>query len=127
VALPPGSWSVIGARAGEIARPLALSPKGALARCIFEPVWAISVGPERKSAVLCLAKRPPPPAVVASARAGRLDTAAAAWASLVYQAAVRRGRLGSMFADAEEEALWRVWRAYFRAARQLKRQWRSRR
>jgi hypothetical protein len=126
VTLPPGSWSVIGARPGEVARPHTESSRGGLARCAFEPVWAISVGPGRRSAVLGLTKHPLPPTTVGSVPTGRRQAAAVAWASLVYEAAVRRGLLGSMFNDAEAEAIRRVWYAYFRAARQLKRQWRSR-
>jgi hypothetical protein len=127
VTLPPGSWSVIGARAGEVTRPHAQSSRGSLVRCSFEPIWAISVGPGRRSAVLGLTRHPPPPEVVGSVRTRRRQTAAVVWASLVYEAAVRRGRLGSMFDDAQAEALRPVWLAYFQAARQLKRQWRSRR
>jgi hypothetical protein len=124
VALPPGSWTVIGARPEQVARG-ASSDMGTLVAAPFRPVWAVSLGPRRGAAVLCLTEHPPAPEVVNFGRARPgVSAAARAWASAIYDAHVRRPRLGWGGEPTPDVDLRAAWRSYWLASRALKRRWR---
>jgi hypothetical protein len=126
VALPPGPWTVIGPQPDQVAR-IPTSDRGTLVALSFQPVWAIALGARRGSSCLCLTGRPPSARTTQFGRA-RPDISAPArtWASVIYDAQVRRPRLGWLYEAGPGEDLWKAWRGYWLASRALRRRWRRR-
>jgi len=125
VALPRGSWTVIGIRPDEVAKG-AQTDNGTLLATTFRPVWAVSVGAGRGASVLCLADHPPAPVV---GQFGRVRPRASAspwtWASTIYEAHIRRPRIGWLYLANPDVDLQAAWRSYWPAARALKRSWKE--
>jgi hypothetical protein len=124
VALPPGLWTVIGARPDQVARG-ASSDRGTLVAAPFRPIWAVSLGTRRGATVLCLTQRPPAPEAVDFGRS-RPGAPASAWTSAVYDAHIRRPRLGWLCEAGPGVDLRAAWRSYWLASKALKRRWRRR-
>jgi hypothetical protein len=124
VALPPGSWMVLGSRHEESA-PFHSEPgePGILARVPFEPVWAVSSGQASRGAVvICFAPAGRQPAVVPARRRPHVGTRR--WADSIFGANIRRPHV-VMEEGQENEDLPRLWRTYVAAARQIKRRLRE--
>lgn len=125
VALPQGRWCVLGATPGEIA--VANSPgEGGLVTTHFVPVWGVSLGARRGASVLALTEHPPCPRPVRAA-ASRPAPALYSWVSTVYDAHIRRPRLGTVWSGADGAELRGTWSLYVKTAKTNKRQWRRRR
>jgi hypothetical protein len=126
VALPPGGWTVIGARPDQVARA-ACSDRGTLVAATFDPVWAVSVGGGPGATVLCLTDPPPTPQPVGFGRGRPHPPATArAWVATIYSAQIRRPRLGWACEKVGPDVQVRAaWRSYWLTARGLKRQWRG--
>ena len=62
VALPAGSWTVIGAHAGEAVPSQDAGRNGSLAYSTFQPQWALSAEDGQRPQVLCLSEDGRPPA-----------------------------------------------------------------
>ncbi len=124
VPLPPGRWSVIGARPDQVARGSSWD-RGTLVTVTFHPVWAVSMGTRRGASVLCLTEHPPAPDSVdfGSSRPAASATAWA-WTSAIYDANVRRPRFGWLCEPGADVELRAAWRRYWLASRNLKRRWR---
>jgi hypothetical protein len=120
VALPGGSWTVVGACPGEVCNGRAFL-RATLASCSFQPVWAIQVGggPGAKVAVLTT---PEPPSHVnprTLTHVNRED--ARRWANAISNANRRRRQfigLNGIIPDQRSEI---VWKQYAFAAKQIKR------
>src|SRR5205823_722748 len=61
IALPRGSWTLLGAVPGEVAHPTWQLRGAAVAVCAFPAVWAVDSGSGRGATVLCLIANPPTP------------------------------------------------------------------
>lgn len=124
VPLPPGRWSVIGARPDQVARGSSRD-RGTLVTVNFHPVWAVSLGTRRGASVLCLTEHPPDPDSVDFGSSRPAASAAAwAWTSAIYDANVRRPRFGWLCEPGADVELRAAWRRYWLASRNLKRRWR---
>lgn len=123
VALPRGSWTVLGARPDQVARATR-SDRGSLVSTPFQPVWAVSVGGGPGATVLCLAEGPSPPMALDPGRAWPRGSDAD-WVSTIYAAHIRRPRFGWLTEPAENVELKHRWRSYWLAARSLKRRERT--
>lgn len=122
VALPSGVWTVIGARPDQ-ATTVTCSELGAILTLPFLPVWAVTVGNRRGATVaLCLVDRPLAPDLRDFRRA--LSGALAmteAWSSAIYDAHVRRARLGWLYEVGAAAELRAAWQGYWLASKSLKR------
>lgn len=122
VALGQGAWHLLGAAPFQVAQADVAGRGGSLARCDFEPVWAVAASARRGPKVMQLSALPPKDIP------GRLRQSPAAqrWVAALYEASVRRPNLqpalGVDLAAAEA-----VWGRYVEAAKRIKRQWRARR
>jgi hypothetical protein len=121
VALPQGSWTLIGASPGEVCRSRGTYLRGTLASCPFEPIWAVQVGagPGAQVAVLSRPERPIDFDPRGRTRSGR--SAPARWANVIYDAAVRRPRFVGMNGMVAVEGTEFAWKLYVAAAKAIKR------
>jgi hypothetical protein len=128
IALPKGSWTVIGATPGEVKQIVCNSQQGTIIQCSFQAVWAIDVGPKSGATVLSLTKMLSRPQ---SAKGSKNITQKLSnqenWISVIYNAAIRRPCLGTIHDEDNDNRLVEVWKAYVQMARQLKRLYKRRR
>lgn len=120
VALPTGTWTVLGYSYGSLAvfRSGSSEP-GMLARTSFEPVWALSCGTNgRGSSVICFASGMQVPAKIE--KAYRPDETAWRWADAIFSANIRRPQVVSDNGGADA-GLRQGWGRYVEAAREIKR------
>ncbi len=127
VALPRGRWAVVGASPGESILADGGQWEGTVLLCPFRPVWAVSVGAGPGATVLSLTDSPPAPAPFRLAPGKRAHRSAEAWASCIYNAAIRRPLLGAAFSASPIPRHAEIWRMYMESARQVKRTLRARR
>jgi len=122
VALPPGSWCLLGAVPGEVATPAFQTEHGAVAACPFKAVWAIEIHSGHAARVLCLSL-----AHAGYNHSQRLPvrgTAArllSSWISTIYDAATRRVPVERLDGAANGQEVARAWSEYAQAARDIKR------
>lgn len=123
LALPAGSWTIVGAVPGQIARAKYGHRAGTIVESAFTPSWAIRIGPDGAANVLnVFAGAPPPPVVPTGLRLGALSTRGyLAWATEIYDVAVRHPRINSLTNDCESLAAAESWRSYARCASEIKR------
>jgi hypothetical protein len=126
VALPPGIWTVIGARPGEVAHTASGQwGAGSLVSCSFEPVWALCISTGPGAVIRCLAEYPPAP----NGQARRLPMpqrrAALAWANAVFDANIRRPTVVSGYGTGLDDRAGAAWVEYVNAARRIKRVFKS--
>lgn len=127
IALPPGPWVVIGAKAGQVATGTASSVGGFVAAS-FPPVWAVSTRAGRGAYVLRIAEHSAPPDAAELVHPGfRVAPDVRAWVLTVYNAHIRHPHLGWACEENVEIDLRAEWQRYWLAARALKRQWRRNR
>jgi hypothetical protein len=121
-ALPWGSWALIGSRPGTIVFALSRHRgQGIVARCPFDPVWAISVGLGRGSIVRALSEKPLAPEGVRRLSAGRMLQCVRAWTDAIYYAGMRHPAIGPPWWSAHCPDARDVWAAYVRTAKEIKR------
>lgn len=123
LALPAGRWTIVGAVPGQIARAKYGHRAGTIVESAFVPSWAIRVGPEGAAAVLnVFAGVPPAPVLPSGLRLGALSTRGyLAWATAIYDVAVRHPRIDSLTTDCGSLAIAESWKSYARCAGQIKR------
>lgn len=122
LALPRGSWTLVGAAPGEVANPVLRSPTGAVASCAFTAAWAIEAGAGPGARVLCLSIPAPPPRHVARRAPHGPSRGRLAWASAIYNAVIRRPRMAALDGASCSPDDCSVWAEYARVARDIKRQ-----
>lgn len=123
LALPAGSWTIVGAVPGQIARAKHGHRAGTIAETAFVPSWAIRVGPEGATVLHVFAGVPPAPVLPKGLRPGALSTHGYfSWATAIYDVAVRHPRIESLATDYESLAITESWKSYARCAGQIKRQ-----
>lgn len=133
VALPPGPWTLVGAKPGESEGAWAAS-EGTLVRPKFRARWAVRVGAGPGATALHLHDDYVPPhitdeqATPAVARRSwrRSRRSRRRWAETIYQAGIRRPQLMCAVGCRPSQLLVE-WRAAMRQARSVKREMRSRR
>ena len=122
VALPLGSWTVIGPRPGALAHAVSKSRgQGALACCAFSPVWAISFGSGPGAVVLSLSEQLCAPDRPSQYPAARSLRGIRVWADVVYNAHIRHPAFGASLKGALHPASFAVWAEYVRTAKEIKR------
>ena len=125
IALPPGPWIVIGSRPDEVTTATQ-SNRRTLITARFRPVWAVRVGMGRGADVLCLTTHPPSPKTRDFARLRpHISALSRVWVGAIYDASIRRPRIGWLYETAADIELRSTWRTYSMAARSLKRRWRQ--
>lgn len=127
MALPHGLWFVVGASPAESTIVDSGQWSGSVLNCSFNAVWAISVGSGPGAAALCLVDAPPLPEIFQPAYGKRERRCVEVWASSIYNAAIRRPRLGAAYGAAAIPHLAEIWASYVERARQIKRALRARR
>jgi len=86
-------------------------------------VWAIEFGSGTGARVVCLAKNPPRPKTLKLSTAKtQIPSEIERWTSLVYNAAIRRPKLASIYDEEKASNLQAAWKGYMQAAREIKRQ-----
>ena len=125
VVLPVGQWVLVGDRPDQVAYPTCDHWGGVIAACPFRGRWAIDVGGGPGATVLCLSDPPPPldPQEMHITRQNRRRCGT--WAARIYDAHVRRPRLGALDLSLEGPWVRRRWAEYAVAARALKRRLRK--
>jgi hypothetical protein len=121
IALPRGSWTLVGASPGEVWRLGGVSMWGTLASCPFHPIWAVQVaaGPGAQVAVLA---KPEPPKEFDVRRVSRsAHSKWEQWASVIYNANIRRPCFYGVDGMVSIEIMQLLWRQYAEAAKQIKR------
>ncbi|MGE3335744.1 MAG: hypothetical protein AB7I36_19025 [Rhodospirillaceae bacterium] len=123
LALPSGSWIVVGSTPGQVARPRYAIRQGVIVECNFAPAWAIRISADRGTTVLSVcAGAPPAPASIRGKTVGDLSSRVIFdWTSAIYSAAVRHPRIESVSADGDPVALAASWKAFAQCASQIKR------
>lgn len=127
IALPHGLWFVVGASPTESTMVDSGQWGGSVLNCPFNAVWAISVGSGPGAAALCLVDAPPLPEIYHLAYGKRARRCAEAWASSIYNAAIRRPRLSAAYGAVAIPHLAEIWASYVERAQQVKRALRARR
>ncbi|WP_445626706.1 hypothetical protein [Nostoc sp. DSM 114167] len=124
VALPPGNWTIIGANPGEVTQAAIYeSQQGIIVKSSFQAAWAIEFGSGTGARVVCLAKSPLSPKTLKfSIAKTQIPSEIERWTSLVYNAAIRRPKLASIYDEEKASNLQVAWKAYMQAAREIKRQ-----
>ena len=126
LALPRGSWTVLGALPGEVVVPAWQSRAGAVASCTFTPVWAVEAAAGPGATVLCLcAKAPSPGRPRSFPTYGRAGRSLLAWTSAIYNAQIRRPRMASLAGEDCGAEARSAWNEYAQAARSIKRRLRK--
>jgi hypothetical protein len=122
--LPQGSWRLIGAVPGEIARASSDSWSGFVPQCQFLPVWAVSLRRKQEAKAICLMQNPPVPKVSKFVPKQKLDVER--WVSLIHDAGVESLYLATLCSEQELEQLRDIWKSYEFAAGQIKLKWKFR-
>lgn len=121
-ALPWGAWAVIGSRPGTVLYALSRHrAQGILARCPFDPVWAISIGLGRGAVVRSLSETPPAPERVRRLSTGRTLERVRAWADAIYYANMRHPAIAPPCMRTNCPDARAAWAEYVRVAKEIKR------
>lgn len=122
VALPPGSWFLLGAIPGEVATPAFQSDAGAVAACPFKAIWAIELHGGHAARVLCLTLAQPAynhsQGLPVRGAAARLISS---WVSTIYDAAIRHAPVERLHGTANGNEVALAWGKYARVASDIKR------
>lgn len=124
VTLPSGRWTLIGSVPGEISGPIVAGRLGAICKPDFDPAWAISVGAGPGAIVASIEPEPPLPYQLRSFKPKRASQVQY-WATLIYDAAVRRPEFSSLRSTSNDEQIRTIWPEYVGVAKKIKRQWRK--
>ncbi|MBI4473473.1 MAG: hypothetical protein HY646_12455 [Acidobacteria bacterium] len=121
VALPSGSWTLVGRTPVEFARTQSQHRSGVLAKCAFTPVWAIQVGAGPGATVAALELIGPEDSFSTRKRSPRGVRQLEAWASVIYDAHVRRPRFLEVRRDLASDEVIKAWKQYVEEAKRIKR------
>jgi hypothetical protein len=121
VALPLGTWTVIGPRPGDLACAVSRNRgQGALACCAFTPVWAISFESGPGAMVLSLSEQFCGPDRTHRPAARSLRRIRV-WAEVVYNAHIRHPAFGTSLKGVPHPGPFAIWAEYVRTAKEIKR------
>jgi len=116
LALPPGSWTLIGKSVGEVMHLVSDRANGSLTRVKFVPVWAIRTSPRARSIVAALSSEPLQPSPVKPSRARSANDR---WSRIIEIASKSRPEFRRS-ASAGEFSVPNLWQQYVLIARRLK-------
>ncbi|MXZ02361.1 MAG: hypothetical protein F4Y88_01425 [Chloroflexi bacterium] len=121
IALPVGSWTLIGNSPIQVTYRHGAFFRGTIASCPFHPIWAIKVG--AGPGALVAATGDPSPLIRLSVRSlkGRALTLAEQWSNVVYSAHIRRPQFVGLNGTVPDEAIGRIWAEYVSLAKAIKR------
>ena len=121
IALPNGSWTLIGASPVQVYFVPRGTFRGMIASCPFHPSWAIQVG-AGPGAVVAVATHPSPPRMSRVGRlTGRRRKLIERWSRVVYSAHIRRPQFAGLNGPAPDEGIVGVWKDYVSLAKRIKR------
>lgn len=127
IALPQGSWTLIGRSPEQVGSSCGGFFRGTLASCPFHPVWAIQVGAGPGARVAVLMMPVPPLELELLGLKRQRQIPFARWAGVIYEAHIRRPRLVGLNGIVPDENVLLIWKRYVAAAKQIKRTLRGRR
>lgn len=122
IALPHGSWTLIGNSPDQVCYSEIKFFRGTIASCPFHPSWAIQVG-AGPGAMVAIASHPRPPRIFKLQRQTmqtrkRIEQ----WSSIIYAAHIRRPRFVWLNGAVPDESIDHVWKNYAALAKKIKRQ-----
>ena len=121
IALPQGSWTLIGNSPDQVCYSDREFFRGTIASCPFHPSWAIQVG-AGPGAVVAVAAYPSPPRMLSlSGLTGQTRQLVEQWSSVVYAAHIRRPRFVGLNGAVPDKGIGEVWRNYAALAKEIKR------
>ena len=121
IALPRGSWRLIGNSPVQICYSQEEFFRGTIASCPFHPAWAIQVGAGPGS-VVAVASYPSPPSQLSVQRLTRQSRKLVErWSNVVYEAHIRRPQFVALNGAVLDEDIVGVWKDYVSLAKQIKR------
>ena len=121
IALPHGSWTLIGNSPDQVCYSYEKFFRGTIASCPFHPSWAVQVG-AGPDAVVAVAAYPSPPRMLSLRRLTRQTRKLIEqWSSVVYAAHIRRPRFVGLYGAVPDEGIVDVWRNYAALAKEIKR------
>lgn len=121
VALPCGSWTLIGRSPDQVRRSKGEFFRGTIATSSFHPSWAVQVGAGPSAVVAVVADPDPPRKLSARGLTGRSRKLVERWSSVVYAAHIRRPQFVWLNGAIRDEKTIGVWRDYVSRAKQIKR------
>ena len=122
IALPQGSWKLLGRSPEQISSFQGEVLQGTLASCLFHPVWAIQVGAGPGARVAALMKKPLPPMKLDHLKTKNcLPSFFAQWVMVIYETHIRRPILVQVNGIIPDENIKLAWEQYVTAAKQIKR------
>ena len=121
IALPHGSWTLIGNSPDQICYLHGNFFRGTVGSCPFHPIWAVQVG-AGPGAVVAVAAYPSPPRMLSLRRLTKQTrTLIEQWSSVVYAAHIRRPSFVGLYGAVPDEGIVDVWRNYAALAKEIKR------
>ncbi len=121
IALPHGSWTLIGPSADQVCQSHGGFFRGTIASCPFEPSWAVQVGAGPGAVVAALANPSPPRTISLHRLTGQARKVVEIWASAIYEAHIRRPRLIGLDGAPPAAGAADTWRRYTALAKEIKR------
>ena len=127
IALPGGSWSLIGKFPNEVCYSHGEFFQGTIASCPFDPSWAVQVG-SGPGAVVAVAAHPSLPRMLSLCGLTRQTRKLIEqWINIVYAAHIRHPRFVGLNGTAPDDGIVNVWRNYVTLAKEIKRSLKQRR
>ena len=121
IALPRGSWTLIGGSPDQVCYSREEFFRGTIASCPFHPSWAVQVG-AGPGAVVAVTAYPSPPRTLSVRRlAGLPRKLVEQWSSVVYSAHIRRPQFVGLNGAIPDEGIVGVWKDYVSVAKEIKR------
>ncbi len=122
IALPHGSWTLVGNSPDEVCYSDVKFFRGTIASCPFHPSWAIQVG-AGPGAVVAVDSCPRQPRVL-TLRKQTVNTRKLIeqWSRVIYEAHIRRPRFVGLNGAVPDEGIVKVWKSYATLAKKIKRQ-----
>ncbi|MBI4426003.1 MAG: hypothetical protein HY567_00320 [Candidatus Kerfeldbacteria bacterium] len=121
LALPRGSWTIIGCSPGQVCHSRGEFFRGTIASCPFHPSWAVQVGAGPGAVVAAFTSPRPPQTVGLHELTGRTRKMLDRWTSTIYEAHIRRPRFIGLNGAVPDASVVDVWRQYTALAKEIKR------
>ena len=120
IALPQGSWTLIGYSPDQVCYSRAEFFRGTIASCPFQPSWAVHVGAGPGAVVAATSYPSPPRSVDLQRLTGKNRKLVERWISSIYEAHIRRPRFIGLNGFVPDDGIVDVWRQYTILAKEIK-------